>query len=291
MWLLMLAGAACGQPSEPAGELRVLYRERLYAAGELRALGLRVPHLGGTPELAAQGVVAGFDSEEEVVAWVRQRTEGAEARWGPFATCESRSLFHEQPMFGSPTFSLAPGEGLMSMRSVGGESWSSRISSLVVSECRGILTLYAEEKLSGESLTFSAGMRVEKLSDYPFMLGTWAGRPQSLRSLLHRDFSLSDTQSARQGFMSTALVLRAGQIVQAGTCGLPGAAGQGDTYLRLYDAQGREVAANDDSCGGLSALSYLVPPGADGPHELRVGCFGSTSCSGTVAYAFSAQGE
>jgi hypothetical protein len=49
---------------------------------------------------------------------------------------------------------------------------------------------------------------------------------------------------------------------------------------------GYQVASNDDACGGDgSRITCTVPIGDTGQYELRAGCFGSGSCSGTVAWA------
>lgn len=75
----------------------------------------------------------------------------------------------------------------------------------------------------------------------------------------------------------------AGQTLTAGTCGLTGASASGDTYLRLYDGS-TQVAQNDDSCGGVSSkLVYTAM--ASKKYELRAGCFGGTSCGGTVVWS------
>jgi RHS repeat-associated protein len=82
---------------------------------------------------------------------------------------------------------------------------------------------------------------------------------------------------------SCAITLEAGDVLKVGTCGVTGSSGSGDTFLRLKNPGGTEVARNDNACTGL--LSYLtyVAPGA-GTYELVEGCAGMTSCTGTVAY-------
>lgn len=59
-----------------------------------------------------------------------------------------------------------------------------------------------------------------------------------------------------------------------------------DTYLRLVDSTGTEVAFNDDFCdfGAGSQISYTnqLTPGCAN-YTLREGCFQNTTCSGTVA--------
>ncbi|QRK04734.1 PPC domain-containing protein [Archangium violaceum] len=66
-----------------------------------------------------------------------------------------------------------------------------------------------------------------------------------------------------------------------GVCGAA-AAFSGDTYLRLYGPSGAEVASNDDSRGLGSQISYTVP--TTGTYTLRMGCYNSGNCSGTVVW-------
>jgi hypothetical protein len=97
-------------------------------------------------------------------------------------------------------------------------------------------------------------------------------------------YSATNTNSALQNTTNRNVTLAAGQTINAGTCTVAGASGSGDTYLRLYDAAGTQVAYNDDSCSLLSYFSYVVPAGKGGTYQIRAGCYGSGSCSGTVAY-------
>jgi hypothetical protein len=97
-------------------------------------------------------------------------------------------------------------------------------------------------------------------------------------------YNASNTQSAQQNTVNQDLVLAAGKTLSFGTCTVAGASGTGDTYLRLYNAAGQQVTANDDRCGSLSYGTYVVPAGAGGTYQLRAGCYGSSTCGGTVAY-------
>lgn len=79
------------------------------------------------------------------------------------------------------------------------------------------------------------------------------------------------------------LDLAAGEVLSAGTCGLPGAVARGDTTLRLDAPDGQLAAENDDACGGLgSYLDYRAP--IAGRYSLVSGCYGGSSCDGTVAW-------
>jgi hypothetical protein len=100
------------------------------------------------------------------------------------------------------------------------------------------------------------------------------------------DFSATNTHSAQQNTVNQELTVTAGQTLQVGTCGVAGASATGDTYLRLFNAAGTQVALNDDGCGGsTSKIAYTVPAGAGGKYTVRVGCYGNTSCGGKLAWS------
>jgi V8-like Glu-specific endopeptidase len=98
-------------------------------------------------------------------------------------------------------------------------------------------------------------------------------------------YSAANTASATQNTVNQALFLKAGQVVNMGTCGVAGSAGTGDTYLRLLGPDSVQAVANDDACGGLlSNILFTVPAGREGSYEIRGGCYSSGSCTGTVPY-------
>jgi hypothetical protein len=98
-------------------------------------------------------------------------------------------------------------------------------------------------------------------------------------------FSASNTNNAQQNTVDQVIAFNEGDTVEVGTCGVTGAAGTDDTYLRMKDSTGAEVAFNDDGCGGqLSYFKFLVPTGGAGNYTVRAGCFSNTSCGGTVAW-------
>jgi V8-like Glu-specific endopeptidase len=97
-------------------------------------------------------------------------------------------------------------------------------------------------------------------------------------------YSGSGTSGATVNTIDQTLVLRAGQTLKFGTCGLNFASGTGDTLLRLSGPDSEVAAFNDDACGLLSNGSFTVPPGADGAYAIRGGCFGNGACTGTVAF-------
>jgi len=100
-------------------------------------------------------------------------------------------------------------------------------------------------------------------------------------------YSAGNTNNANNGYTTQGLTLVEGQRLQLGTCGVQGASGTGDTYLRLFQSPGPQVAYNDDGCGLLSNIQFLVPWGKAGEHQVRAGCYSNGSCNGTVSYLIS----
>ncbi|HZI14810.1 MAG TPA: serine protease [Myxococcus sp.] len=102
-------------------------------------------------------------------------------------------------------------------------------------------------------------------------------------------FSTTNTNGAQRNTVNRDVTLTAGQTLKLSTCPamLAGAAGTGDTYLRLFTSTGVQVGSNDDyaSCGTLSYITYTVPAGAGGTYQLRAGCYANNTCSGTVAWS------
>ena len=95
-------------------------------------------------------------------------------------------------------------------------------------------------------------------------------------------YNATNTNSAQQNTVNYNVAINAGQTLQLGTCSVSGSSGTGDTYLRVYGPGGTQVAANDDSCGLLTALSYTATQ--SGIYQVRAGCYSSGSCGGTVAF-------
>ncbi|AKQ67243.1 Trypsin domain protein [Myxococcus hansupus] len=99
-------------------------------------------------------------------------------------------------------------------------------------------------------------------------------------------FSVANTQSATVNTSNHRVTLTEGQRLHVGTCGQPGATKVGDTFIRLFDPQGQEMAFNDDACGGTgSQIQYTVPAGKGGVWEVRAGCYSTGSCSGNLAWS------
>ncbi|WP_441290275.1 C-type lectin domain-containing protein [Sorangium sp. KYC3313] len=98
-------------------------------------------------------------------------------------------------------------------------------------------------------------------------------------------FNVSNTKDATKNTQDVPLNLNAGMLLTFGTCGVAGASKSGDTLIRLIGPSGDQLRKNDDACGGTgSNLSYVLP--TTGTYILRVGCHGSGSCSGTMAYTY-----
>lgn len=96
-------------------------------------------------------------------------------------------------------------------------------------------------------------------------------------------FSGRSTTNATRSTANQTVTLRRGQTLTAGTCQLAGAAGTGDTFVRIANAGSlTSVALNDDACGQLSFVRFVSP--ADGDYVIRAGCYANTACSGTVAW-------
>ncbi|WP_095978981.1 PPC domain-containing protein [Melittangium boletus] len=95
-------------------------------------------------------------------------------------------------------------------------------------------------------------------------------------------YNASDTNSAQQNTVNRTFTLNAGDVLEAGTCSLPGATATGDTYLRLFGG-GTQVAYNDENCGGSASFFQYTAP-TTGTYELRAGCYSNTSCGGTVVF-------
>ncbi|WP_163869222.1 VWA domain-containing protein [Myxococcus eversor] len=101
------------------------------------------------------------------------------------------------------------------------------------------------------------------------------------------NFTATKTQNATVNTFNRSIYLRPGQRLQLGTCGVAGASGVGDTLVRLFGptTPSTQVAFNDDACGGsLSNFTYAVPDTGAGESEIRVGCYATTSCNGSVGY-------
>lgn len=101
-------------------------------------------------------------------------------------------------------------------------------------------------------------------------------------------YSTSLTNNANTNTFDLDVYLYEKEFITFGTCGVLGAQGYGDTYLRFFDSSGRQVKESNDACGTgglLSRFTFEVPQYGTGWYQLRAGCAGNTGCGGTLAYA------
>jgi len=96
-------------------------------------------------------------------------------------------------------------------------------------------------------------------------------------------YTASDTSSAQQKTVDEELFVCPGTTLTFSMCGAAGAC-NGDTYMRLLDASGSEIALNDDTCGVCSSITMKFNAPCQ-TYTVKQGCFGSSSCGGTVAIA------
>lgn len=95
-------------------------------------------------------------------------------------------------------------------------------------------------------------------------------------------FTAELTDSATVNTHDIQVVITQGQTLKFGTDTLTGASAVDDTFIRLLDPDGVEVAYNDDNSGRSSYLEYIAQ--VTGVYTLRVGCYSDSTCSGTVVW-------
>ena len=99
-------------------------------------------------------------------------------------------------------------------------------------------------------------------------------------------YSVAGTFSTTQSYATCAMYACGGNEFTVSVCG----SFTGDTYLRLVDGTGYELASNDDKCGRGSAFTVQIPHSYGcGTFNIREGCYGSGACSGTVTYTSKSQ--
>jgi V8-like Glu-specific endopeptidase len=143
-----------------------------------------------------------------------------------------------------------------------------------------VVNVCTETGCSGEDITYvrPAVAAYCAVAASARLCGTTEPPPTSSYS-----YSATNTNSARRNTVNKTVALTAGQRITLGTCGLPGATFTGDTFLRLYNASGTQVANNDDGCGGVGSSITFTATTA-GNYEIRGGCFQNSACTGTVAW-------
>jgi len=114
-----------------------------------------------------------------------------------------------------------------------------------------------------------------------------SGAPSTLFYTECEMFTASNTNSALINYQTCFFYACPGTSATINTCDNSASRSYscvGDTYLRLFDATGSFLTSNDDMggvCGACSSLSYTFGQPCQ-YYSLREGCFGSSSCSGTV---------
>lgn len=93
-------------------------------------------------------------------------------------------------------------------------------------------------------------------------------------------FSASNTADATINTVINTVNVCPGTVVEFATCN-EGKVFDGDTFLRLYDAENRQIAFNDDRCGFFSRIKHTFT-GPCQRYSLHQGCFRETNCSGQV---------
>ena len=101
--------------------------------------------------------------------------------------------------------------------------------------------------------------------------------PQSCAS-----YSTSNTNSGTQNTVDCRIRVCPGTVLTLETCNGNGKSCDGDTYLRLFDGSGYELAANDDRCGMCSAIAFHFRGHSCQEYTVKQGCYGDVGCSGTV---------
>lgn len=95
-------------------------------------------------------------------------------------------------------------------------------------------------------------------------------------------FTANMTNNATVNTVIKTVQLQQGQTLRFGTEGLDNAYTEDDTYIRLYDPNGLEVASNDDYDNRGSFISYVALE--TGTYSMHIGCYADDYCTGIVAW-------
>lgn len=95
-------------------------------------------------------------------------------------------------------------------------------------------------------------------------------------------YRASNTNTGTQNTVACPLYVCPGTVLTLETCNGDGKSCTGDTYLRLIDGSGYELAANDDRCGLCSAITFHFRGNSCQEYTVDQGCYGDEACSGTV---------
>ena len=107
----------------------------------------------------------------------------------------------------------------------------------------------------------------------------------ALESTILPTYTASNTDSARKNTVGKSFIVCPEDNVlkrfifthcsDGGYC-------KGDSYLRLYDSVGNQIASNDDSCGLCSRITHTFT-GACQIYTLKQGCYSSGTCTATTS--------
>jgi len=92
-------------------------------------------------------------------------------------------------------------------------------------------------------------------------------------------FQAAETNNAMEATVDYTINVCPGTRLAFSLCPEDGATRVGDTYLRLFDAAGIDIANNDDACQTASKITHLFDQPCQ-TYTLKHGCFSINSCSG-----------
>lgn len=101
-------------------------------------------------------------------------------------------------------------------------------------------------------------------------------------------FATFNTAGATKNTVSCQIIACQGRTVRLSLCpqdSMNFATCAGDTYLRVNDANGVQIASNDNYCGSCSGLTFTASSQCS-IYTIIQGCAGTGACSGTTAVTF-----
>jgi hypothetical protein len=101
-------------------------------------------------------------------------------------------------------------------------------------------------------------------------------------------FYTANTNFAQQNTIPCHVIACQGRTVRVSMCSSNtnnGASCSGDTFLRVMNSSGLQVASNDNSCGTCSSVTFTASTGCT-RYSILQGCAGSGACSGVSAVTF-----
>jgi hypothetical protein len=96
------------------------------------------------------------------------------------------------------------------------------------------------------------------------------------------NLQLTNTNNAQQNYFEGFVHACSNDIIVFSSCDSEDT--NQDTYYRLFDSNGDQIASNDDSCGFSSEIEYEVSSQSQCQnYSIHVGCYGSSSCATSVS--------